>query len=531
MRIPFLAATLFAASALTAQIPLPGFGSTYTGAQTRGFWFQAPAAPFTITGLRVPNEALQAFQVVEVIDLGAAAPPAYPGTIVGTQLFYDNSTPAGTIIPCTITVAPGAFIGILGACTPTVGSTTSYNSYGTPAGPFVSNVFGNPVTLTRFGTQFGIGAGGNQPCWQEAAFQISRIEVFVTPAAGYAYNNAYGTGCLSITDVPSYENFASSAAFDLANSGMSMIHTGTGYLALPAITTYVPPSATAQVLALTDDSETTVTLSQPMPVGASGTTTTLNVCSNGYVSAGSNGTGFTPTPSAFVANTRPWWALCWHDFNPATAGSGQVKFEQVGTIAYVTWDGVWDFGGTTAANANTMQLQFDLNSGTVHYLWQTTSALGNGRLVGFSDAGTSADPGSMDISAALPSTFTAAVFALQPLSHTLSARPIIGTTPNMLTGNVPPSTVLGLSILGLTQFSPGIDLTPLGMPTCSLYASLDVTLSWLPVAGTGSLPFAIPATPGLAGFQLNSQSTTFTPGINAFGFVTSNGQHWVLDLL
>lgn len=102
------------------QIPLPSYGSTFTSTLTRGYWFQAPVG-FTIQGLSVPNEATQAFQVVEVINLGAA-PPAYPGTVVGTQLFYDNSTAGGSIIPCSIPVAPGDYIGILGACTSSVGT-------------------------------------------------------------------------------------------------------------------------------------------------------------------------------------------------------------------------------------------------------------------------------------------------------------------------------------------------------------------------------------------------------------------------
>jgi hypothetical protein len=530
MRTSLLAATLLAAGAATAQIPIPAFGNTFTSTLTRGFWFQAPV-PFVITGLRVPNEALQSFQVVEVIDLGAAAPPAYPATVNGTQLFYNNSTATGTVISTSIQINAGAFIGILGACTNTLGSTTSYNSYGTPAGAFTSSINGNAVTLTRFGTQFGIAAGGNQPCWQEPAGQISRVEVYVVPPTGYGYSVSYGSGCVSVPDVPSYENFATSASFDLANSGMTLIHIGTGYVAVPAITAYVPPSATAQVLSLADNAEATVALSQAMPVGASGTTTTLSVCSNGFISAGTgNGVGTTPTPSAFVNNQRAWWCLCWHDYNPALASGGRVKFEQIGNIAYVTWDGVWDALGTSAANANTMQAQFDVTTGIVHYHWQTMSTLGNGRMVGFSDAGSSTDPGSMNISAALPASFQAAVFAIKPLGHTLSARPVIGTTTNMLTANVPPGTVLGLSIVGITQFSPGIDLTSIGMPTCSLHASLDVLLSWLPAGGAGSLPFPIPGDPGLAGFQLNTQSATFTPGINNFGFTASNGQHWVVDL-
>jgi hypothetical protein len=58
------------------------------------------------------------------------------------------------VIPTSIAIAQGSYIGVLGCCTPTVGSTTSSNSYGTPPGPFTSNILGSPVTLTRLGTQF-----------------------------------------------------------------------------------------------------------------------------------------------------------------------------------------------------------------------------------------------------------------------------------------------------------------------------------------------------------------------------------------
>ncbi|HEY3484245.1 MAG TPA: hypothetical protein VGK49_02620, partial [Ilumatobacteraceae bacterium] len=320
------------------------------------------------------------------------------------------------------------------------------------------------------------------------------IEGSVPP--GFATNTTLGAGCINVADVSSYENFATSAAFDLGNTAITLLHTGTGYLALPGVTTYVPPSGAAQVLALFDDSEATVTLSQAMPVGASSSTTTLTVCSNGFISSGTgNGTSFTPTPATFLNGSRAWWSLCWHDYNPSIAGSGQVKFEQIGNIAYVTWDGVWDFGGTSAANANTMQAQFDVTTGTVHYVYGTTSTLGNGRLVGFSSAGASADPGSMDISAALPATYQAAVFAVIPLALSATTRPVLGTSWNLTTGNVPASGIFGVDIFGVAD--PGIlDLFFLGMPGCQLRTSLDVIAGpWAVGGASHNYGFAVPAAP------------------------------------
>lgn len=182
-------AGLVLATAASAQINLPPYGSMFQSATaTRGLWFTAPV-PFVITGLRVPNELAQPFQVVEVTSLGTTPPPVFSATVLGTQLFYNNQTAAGTIIPCSIPVQAGEVIGINGACTSLQGGGTHYNSYGTPAGPFVSDILGNPVTLTRFGTQFGIAStGGNHPVWTEPGGALSRVEIYVQPASGLYAN-------------------------------------------------------------------------------------------------------------------------------------------------------------------------------------------------------------------------------------------------------------------------------------------------------------------------------------------------------
>jgi hypothetical protein len=526
MRNALLAVLGLASVAMSQSIPLPAFGNSYIAPQTRGYWFQAPANGIVI-GMAVPNEASQPFQVIEFIDLGASPPPAYPTTVVGTQLFYDNSSAGGSTIATSVPIVSGNYYGVLGACTASIGNTTSYNSYGTPAGAFASSILGIPTTLTRFGTQFGIAAGGNNPVWQEPAGQISRVELTIIPSGSgtIATNTTLGAGCISVADVSSYENFATSAAFDLSNTSITLIHTGAGYLAIPGTTAYVAPSGSAQVLTLTDDSEATVTLSQPMPVGASGSTTSLTVCSNGYISAATgNGTTFTPTVATFLNGPQAWWSLCWHDYNTTIAGSGQVKFEQIGTTAYITWDGVWDYGGTTAANANTMQAQFDLTTGTVHYVYGTMSTLGNGRLVGFSDAGTSADPGSMDISAALPSTYTAATFRVVPLALAASTRPVIGTSWNFNTTQVPSAGTIGIDILGLSD--PNIpDLAFLGAPGCGVRASLDSLSAWIVAGNTHAWSLALPNDPALANVHIYSMSAVLQPGVNTFlgGIITSNG--------
>ncbi len=520
MRTALLLAALGLAGSAMAQMPLPPFQNTFTATLTRGFWFQAPIG-FLITGLAVPNESAQPFQVVEVIDLGAAPPPAFPGTVVGTQLFYSNNTPGGSTIPAAIPITAGNYIGILGACNPTQGSATSHNSYG-PNGPFVSDILGIPTTITRFGTQFGIAAtGGNNPCWQEAAFNVSRVEVFVAPLGGgtLATNTTLGVGCVrSFASV--YENFAAAASFDLSNSGLSFLPSGGSYVVLPAVSAYVPPPAAATLVAVGDDVEQTVALAGAFAYPG-GSTGSLTVCSNGYVSVASgNGTGFTPAVATMLAFPQTAWGD-WHDYFPTGGASGNVKFHEVGTQSIFTWDAVHDFASATP---NTWQMQFDRSNSIVTIVFQTMSLMGNGHLTFYSPGGPNLDPGSTDLSVVLPGGgVTLGATDILPLALAGTTRPITGTTWNLNVTNVPATGVIGVDIFGLAD--PGInDLGFLGMPSCPLRSTLDLLSGW-PVGGAShAYGLPIPANPALIAIDLFTTSAVFqVPPVNAFGAITSNG--------
>jgi hypothetical protein len=155
-----------------AAAPLPGWTSTFSGAAaTRGYWFTAPAN-FVITGFRVPNEAGETIQNVEVVRL-AANPPAFPATTnTFTSLGRFVNVPANTVISTNIAVASGDVIGILGAN----GTATMRNSYGSPN--FPSEILGQPVTFTRFGMQFNLNTTAANNVWTELAGAISRVEMY-----------------------------------------------------------------------------------------------------------------------------------------------------------------------------------------------------------------------------------------------------------------------------------------------------------------------------------------------------------------
>jgi hypothetical protein len=355
----------------------------------------------------------------------------------------------------------------------------------------------------------------------DANVPVIEVGYLPAPSGTAATNTAIGAGCVSAPDASFYELFTSSAAFDLANSSISLIHTGSGYLALLGAATYLPPTAGALQLALTDNSQLSVSLSQPMPVGRT-TTTVLNVCSNGFITAGAPISTAASGTASSLLNNRAIWALCWHNMNPAILGSGQVWFEEVGGTAYVTWDGVWDNSGTSSASANTMQAQFDLATGSVNYVYGAISTGGTSRMVGFSDASGSSDPGSIDISAALPATFTAATFRLDPLTLGPVSRPVLGTNWDLRVSNVPPTTVVGVDVFGLTD--PGFtDLSVIGLPNCGLRASLDVLNVWVSTGSVHAYSLPLPSSTALINFHVFTSAVAFQPGVNAFGAITSNG--------
>jgi hypothetical protein len=199
----WLTASLLMSVGAIAQMPLPSFsGSFFTGG-TRGFYFQAPIN-CVVSGLRVPD-ITHPFQVVELIDFGLVSPPAYPGTATGSQMFYDNSTVAQSVITTAIPLVQGNWYGVLGAGTATIGGAVSQSPSSTAQGAFTSAILTLPTSISCLATSSGIGAsGGNQPCYADPLATISRVDVYVTgdvPGSAYAWGyNSHGQ--TNVTPLP-----------------------------------------------------------------------------------------------------------------------------------------------------------------------------------------------------------------------------------------------------------------------------------------------------------------------------------------
>jgi hypothetical protein len=155
-------------------MPLPQYARTFSG-NVRGYWFQAPV-DFTIVGLRVPDETQQGVQSVEVVRFdNKVAPPAFPGVtndFVSLARFVNE--PSANILAVNIPVSMGDVIGLYGQA-------NTANSYGDPPGPFMTEIMGQPTTLTRSGMQFTLNSGPMHDIWTETAAQVSRVEMYYIP--------------------------------------------------------------------------------------------------------------------------------------------------------------------------------------------------------------------------------------------------------------------------------------------------------------------------------------------------------------
>lgn len=363
-----------------------------------------------------------------------------------------------------------------------------------------------------------------------------------------AETGTYGSGCYTVNG-SAYQEWtdnapggaAAAASLALTGKSLKFLPTGPSYLMLPGTAAgYVPPSATATALPLTDDSETSVALSTAFAYPG-GSTSTLFVHSNGYVSVASNNTlpggpNWIPEITSMLSATETaWWS--WHDYNPTEAGSGQIKFEEVGGVAYITWEGVESYP-TTTANPSTLQFQFNFATGEVNVVWQTIESFGqtgflqgSDHVVGFSPGGASPAAGQFDIN-----TLTSQLLSFPevfPLKLESSSKPLIGTTVNLITSRET-SASLGICFVTTAQIpAPGLDLGLIGAPGCSALvdtnAGVGNLISNLGLPGISmSVAFPLPNNPAFAGLSVYSQSVWLDPTVNAFGLLVSNGIDFVL---
>ncbi len=329
------------------------------------------------------------------------------------------------------------------------------------------------------------------------------------PAAEYS---VVGTGCANCRS-----SFYEVGGFDLANSKIQLTYGTGGYSVGPSTATYVAPSGGS--LGLTDETDASFALPFTLPYPG-GSTNTLRICSNGYISVSTgNGISYQPSSAAFLGSAVPRWAPCWHDFNPA--GANNVYVNTAPGVVRVTWLNVPNW--TAPAGSSTVQAQFYSN-GDVHFLYNAVSLNADSYLVGWTRGNNAADPGNRDISATIGTGFSTCTSDVTGIDLAVSARPVIGTTINLVTSNLPASTLAGFQMLGFASFIPGFDLTTiLDMPGCFAYTLPDISVTFTPTGSSNSMPFTIPLDNTLNGQTMMVQTLTISPGFNPASLLTTNG--------
>jgi hypothetical protein len=438
------------------------------------------------------------------------------------------STIAGTYyvdVPLTTPFAydPTAGVDLLievelnGAPTPALGNTQACTFSATPPA--------NACNVKRSVGSITATVGAN------SAF-VPIVNLLYGSVAGAATYQTLGAGCIAHY-ASMYELFNTPANFDLQNSALTLIPTGSGgYVAvrsgayLPIGSVQSPPTA----LTLGDDAEVTTAFTVGSFQGPAGPWTTVTIVSNGVISElpshpASIAGGGAPNNNTFL-NAAPTAFYTLADWDPSAAtGGGNVWYEESAGVTTITWDNVPNWTATPpAAGVNSFQFQL-YPSGVVTIAWLNLASFGNngGVLVGYSPGGVNLDPGSRDISAIGAGSVVIDPADIPGMTLTASNRPVLNTNWNLDVSNIDPTSLIGLDILGLTD--PGInDLFFIGMPGCGLRSSLDVTNAWFVTGPTHSYSFAVPNVPSLVGFNLFTTSATLqSPPQNGFGAMTSNG--------
>lgn len=358
----------------------------------------------------------------------------------------------------------------------------------------------------------------------------------------------YGDGCYTYEEANQavYQLFPNVAASLAALPGTSIQFSIVGldsYAVTNGGGTYIPPSPTATILTLSDDSSVTYVPSIPFPHANGTAYTQLSICSNGFVSmapAGVNPNGTGGSVSQLLSAPAPSFRSQ-RDYNPSVAASGKVKREEITLggerILLVTWDGVFIYNSTAPER---FQIQLNLTTGQVTMVWVDMAAATpqtRALLVGCSP-GPSFNPGGISLATGLP-VLTAPDVELRPL--TLSANPpaVVNPSTNVTyTIDNVPELVPGSGVhvatlfLSLGALPGGVDLGLIGAPGCSAYiASLDVNLAVAPsLTTTASVLIPINGSAIPAGINLYFQAVAlFDPnfplpnGQNPFGLLTSNG--------
>ncbi|MFY9341189.1 MAG: hypothetical protein WAT39_01785 [Planctomycetota bacterium] len=328
-----------------------------------------------------------------------------------------------------------------------------------------------------------------------------------------------GVGCppqSGISGASFYETFTG-ASLDLDNLQFELVPNGsTGYLVQATSNSFF--TGYSNVVAMGDDDVVPVVLPFPF-VNPGGVCTVAGFCSNGFVWLDSLWVGAPAAPfvPAFLFE-GPRIAALWTDLDLSAFGT--AYYDATPTVVYFTWIDAADIGTPTLRS--TFQIQL-FASGAIKLCYQNLNVAANRPvLAGYGLGGATWDPGPVDLTASVP--FVSGNGVLPVTLDWTGVPPVLGQPFPLQVGNLRPSALLGLLVLGFTPFNPGLPLAGIGMPNCFAYTSLDATLAFVPSAPATPLNLLVfPPNTQFLGLQLGAQAAILDPGITPANLSASNG--------
>ncbi len=371
--------------------------------------------------------------------------------------------------------------------------------------------------------------------WTGVGVDSPNLRILYTPAANSAQYVPLGAGCYFrphafYQNVPNSNNLP-----NLANQSISLINLGGNYLAVPGAFGLVPPTGTSLTAGAYGSSSSndwddalsspiTLPFASPFPY-PTGSTSDITISSNGSIYLAAVVDNSYDVCGASYGSIAPFRdgpariAAYYHDLDPSTSGGLYYEVDPNNQWVRVTWLNVNEWG--VPAAVNTMQVTlYDNGNIDLYYGSLGNRSGGNNAIAGFTPGNGASLPAAMNIVASLP--FQSGDGAIPPVL-TMDARPVIGTTPNIVTTNITPGTLFEVFIAGLSGVPSPISLAPFGMPGCFQHIS---PFSSFLIGLTGQnfvVPFSIPNSASYQNVQFFFQAAPLTGGLNSAGILTSNG--------
>jgi hypothetical protein len=304
-------------------------------------------------------------------------------------------------------------------------------------------------------------------------------------------------------------------AADIAGLTLAYRAFGQGFLvewtqSVAWIGDYGPP------IAITNDS-----VSAPIPLGFTANyfgqpVSDISIGSNGFINLGTGTNSAVTVSPAELASGPLRVALLAQALDLSAGGSINVR-AITGTIP----DTVVTFNEVPLAGSPSqkvlVQVRFQATGSILITYGDNIPPTG---LLGLSRGGGLALPPESDVTAALPVYLDGVV--APDLRHEGFPWPAIGQSYDILALDAAPGTLAVVAHLGLSPAS--IDLTPIGMPGCSIQVLpvLDVLPLFQRSADSFGATLTIPNDTALVGGVLLTQAIELSPGINALDLGVSN---------